>query len=882
MGALPNLRRLTSTGPAPSLLALALEAWARLPEELVGSIVPAQRGPGALPPNPVEHRATGAAQSLGCRPEAGVVSPVRRQIPRHRRRLMDHARERAAELAADMAGVLYALRVEPDPGFEYISPSIESLIGYTPEQLMASDVPTLVRLVHHDDRGMVDQIVSAPYDEVIELSFRWIAADGSVVWARHRARKERRPDGSVVLFGAAQDASAEASARAALAESELLYRLVAENAADIVFRVDASDHYEWVSPSVADRLGWRVEEVVGRSPFDLVHPDDLATLSAVGADAASGQVASYEARIRRADGGYSWFSIASRPVLDETGAVRGRVGGARIIDAEVEAREALVESEHLYRLLAENSLDVVYRADLTHHIGWVSPSITEVLGWEPRDLLGQHVSVIANPDDVARAKRVTRELIDTGGDAGQIEMRFRTKDGRWRWMRVTGRVLRDPDGVPQGGIDVLRDIQTEVETRQRLQHEVDHDPLTGLANRSRALDLVRDSLDRDGAATVLVVGLDDLKAVNEALTFTAGDQVLRSVAERLTSEVGSHELVARVAGNEFAVLQPGLSDADAAAALAVRLLDAVRGSVRIGVHDLETSVTIGIAMATTGSAEDLLSDASTALHQAKSGGRGRWEFLDPTVSDSARTSIVVQSRLRDALATGQIRAWFQPIVGLADDAVRGYEALVRWEHDDGTIGAPDTFIPTAERTNLIVDLDRVVLRDALDLLARLPASQHVSVNVSAASLSAPELVAVVEQALETASVDPSRLHLEITETSLVHVTDKVQAAMRTLAARGVRWYVDDFGTGYSSITHLRDLPIAGLKLDRSFTAGLGSGDVVSERLADGLAGLADGLELDTVAEGVETRTQAEALAQQGWVHGQGWLFGRPVPAVSIP
>ena len=208
---------------------------------------------------------------------------------------------------------------------------------------------------------------------------------------------------------------------------------------------------------------------------------------------------------------------------------------------------------------------------------------------------------------------------------------------------------------------------------------------------------------------------------------------------------------------------------------------------------------------------------------------------------------------------------------------------MRWEHDDGTVGAPDTFIPTAERTNLIVDLDRVVLRDALDLLARLPASQHVSVNVSAASLSAPELVVVVEQALEKAAVDPSRLHLEITETSLVHVTDKVQAAMRTLAARGVRWYVDDFGTGYSSITHLRDLPIAGLKLDRSFTAGLGSGRRRGERaLADGLAGLAEGLDFDTVAEGVETRTQAEALAQQGWVHGQGWLFGRPVPAVSIP
>jgi diguanylate cyclase (GGDEF)-like protein/PAS domain S-box-containing protein len=794
---------------------------------------------------------------------------------------MDAARERAAELAAQMAGVLYAVRLEPDLRIEFVSDSVRKLLGYEPAALM-DDPDSFVAVMHPDDRPRLQNLVDAPLATILQPTFRWVAADGRTVWCRHNAIKETTPDGAVILYGAAVDATSEIEAQVALAESEQLFRLVAENAADIVFRVDGSGRYTWVSPSVSDRLGWRPEQVIGRTPEELMHPDDLVHLPGLGGEAAPRDaVATYQARVQRADGGYSWFAIASRPVLAEDGTLLGRVGGARDIDGEVEAREALLRSERLYRLLAENSLDVVYRADLEHRISWVSPSITEVLGWGPEDLLGQHVSAIANPGDVARARQLTRDLIESGANAGQVEMRFRTKDGRWRWMRVTGRVVRDTDGTPLGGIDVLRDIQTEVETRQRLQHEVDHDPLTGLANRARALDQLRDSLEADGAATVLVVGLDDLKAVNEALTFTAGDQVLRSVAERLTSEVGSHELVARVAGNEFAVLRPGSADADGAAALASRLLDAVQRSVRIGVHDLETSVTIGIASATSGSAEDLLTDASTALHQAKSAGRGRWEFLDPTVSDGARSSILVQSRLRDALLTGQIHAWFQPIVALADDEVRGYEALVRWEHDDGTIGAPDSFIPTAERTGLIVDLDRVVLRDSLDLLRRLPVAQHVSVNVSAASLSSPELVAVVERGLQESGIDPRRLHLEITETSLVHVTDKVQAAMRALSALGVRWYVDDFGTGFSSITHLRDLPVAGLKLDRSFTNGIGSGDVVSERLADGLAGLADGLELDTVAEGVETRTQAEALREQGWVHGQGWLFGRPVQAASI-
>jgi EAL domain-containing protein (putative c-di-GMP-specific phosphodiesterase class I) len=194
---------------------------------------------------------------------------------------------------------------------------------------------------------------------------------------------------------------------------------------------------------------------------------------------------------------------------------------------------------------------------------------------------------------------------------------------------------------------------------------------------------------------------------------------------------------------------------------------------------------------------------------------------------------------------------------------------------------PDSFIPFAERSDLVLPLDRAVLRDAVALLARLDDDRKVAVNVSAQSLAAPDLAEHVLKVLADAGVPPSRLHLEITETALVHVTDQVQAAMRALALEGVRWYVDDFGTGYSSITHLRDLPIAGLKLDRSFTAGLGDGDVTSERIVQALAGLARGLELDTVAEGVETLSEADVLAAHGWRHAQGWLFGRAVPAREV-
>ena len=258
-------------------------------------------------------------------------------------------------------------------------------------------------------------------------------------------------------------------------------------------------------------------------------------------------------------------------------------------------------------------------------------------------------------------------------------------------------------------------------------------------------------------------------------------------------------------------------------------------------------------------------------------GPGRWEILDGNIAAESRRILDLKAGLRLALANDGIRPWFMPVADLATGEVRGYESLVRWVQPDGTVVPPDDFLPIAERSDLILQIDRVMLSRTLDVLASVEPHLHAAVNVSAATLRSGLLEQAVRAELARTGVAPRRLHLEVTETDLLHITPEIEATMRAIAEMGVLWWIDDFGTGFSSISHLRDMRVHGLKLDRSFTEGIGSGDDRAVRLAQGLIGLAEGLGLMTIAEGVETAEQAAVLLAQGWQWGQGWLYGKAAP-----
>ena len=671
-------------------------------------------------------------------------------------------------------------------------------------------------------------------------------------------------------------------AAADLAASEERFRMIVENATDIVFhQVDGI--VEWVSPSVESITGWAPNELIGRTSAHLWHPDDRAAAVALRDATYEGRPGSGIFRWQRKDGAYLWMEAKMQPYPEPDGRV-GAVGIVRDITEQHLAAESLAASEARYRLIAENASDVVIRSDVPGVISWVSPSITGVLGWSPEEVIGRSPASLIHPDDVSSVVESQQRTLAAGSNRGEAEVRYATRDGNWRWVRVTGKALRDTDGTLIGGIDTLRDIDAEVETRTQLEFEVNHDSLTGLLTRSRLLEQLektRSEQPQNGSSSncaLLSIGIDGLGMINDAYTHTAGDRVLVTIAERLTRALKGRGRIGRTADTEIGVL---VTDAMTSAEL-LDLVDELQSTsklpIMLGQERFAVVMSIGIATDQGGDVGELLRDASNAMRQASEAGGNRWVFADPALADEARQRLQIQTGLRRALDTGEIKAWYQPIVSLPSGKLRGYEALARWIKADGSVVQPDEFVSVAERSDLIVELDRTMLEQAVTALRDLPTEVDMGVNFSAATLSAPDLVEFVSHSIAAAGVNPRRLHLEVTETSLIHVTDSIQVGMLTLANLGVTWWVDDFGTGYSTLTHLRDMPVQGLKLDRSFTKGITGPDPTVLRLSQGLAGLADGLGLSTIAEGVETQREADILGAQGWEMAQGWLFGKPQPA----
>ena len=552
----------------------------------------------------------------------------------------------------------------------------------------------------------------------------------------------------------------------------------------------------------------------------------------------------------------------------------------RDVTDRYKASQLIAEAERRYRLLAENSSDIVWQIGDDDAITWVSESMTPLLGWTTQELIGRHSIELIHPDERERAI-ANRNRVRLG-DIVNDRFRLRASDGSSRWMSLHERAVVTEDATSI--VASLRDISEEVDTRAELDHAVRHDRLTGLATRQVSTVRLQSSIDRlvraDELLGVLSIGVDGMTTVNEAISHAAGDSVLAAVAARLVAAVGDENVVGRGSGSDFIVWIADLRTGADAGAVANAIRQAVRGLVTVAGHAVTPTVSIGIATAGRGAlAEEVLRDAGLAMRQAKVMGRDRCEFIDPQLAAEAGRRLSLEVAIRADLAAGAFVAWFQPVVRFADAEVTGYEALVRWRGAGGKVVEPAVFLPVAERSALIEDIDMAVLLSALTVLSTLSAPTTMAVNVSSASLVRPGYARRVAAVIDAIGVNPNQLTLEVTETTLLGSLFRVREEMAELAERGVRWYVDDFGTGYSSISHVRDLPIAGLKLDRSFTVGIGVGDPTSIRLAQALAGLAHGLELDTVAEGVETERQATVLASQGWVHGQGWLYGqaRPLP-----
>jgi diguanylate cyclase (GGDEF)-like protein/PAS domain S-box-containing protein len=473
-----------------------------------------------------------------------------------------------------------------------------------------------------------------------------------------------------------------------------------------------------------------------------------------------------------------------------------------------------------------------------------------------------------------------RKTLDTGEVRYQGEHGVITPGNGMRIVTATRLPVKDGDGKPKYLITVIHDITERKRNEQRIAHLAHHDSMTDLPNRAAFNACIDATIDLAAAEKasfgVLCLDLDRFKAVNDVFGHPVGDQLLCEVARRL-EQVCQGAFVARVGGDEFTVITPTARQPQAAEALAERLAEAFESDITIGSHQMRVGITVGVAIYPQdgADAEILVANADAALSRAKSEQRGSIRFFEVAMDRQLREKRVMQEDLRKAVAQNALTLHYMPQACMAG-TVTGFEALARWHHPRHGLVPPDVFIPLAEESGIIGALGEWVLRAACREAASWPNKLHIAVNLSPVQFQHGDLPTLVHQVLLDTGLPPARLELEITEGVLIGDFTRAVAMLRRLKNMGVRVAMDDFGTGYSSLSYLQSFPFDKIKIDRSFVCNLDHGPQ-SATIIRAVIALSRGLNMPVVAEGVETETQRQFLADEGCDAIQGYLIGRPMP-----
>jgi len=584
-------------------------------------------------------------------------------------------------------------------------------------------------------------------------------------------------------------------------------------------------------------------------------------------------------------------------LLHERGRLLGESGHAHS-QLELAVRNQ-ADADSRYRVLVESVPAAVYIDALDPafpaggRVQYMSPQIETILGFPPQAFMDDPDlwPRLIHPADRDRTIAAYNEHWATKLPL-RADYRMSSRDGALVWIHDEAFSLdADPTTGHRVSQGLIVDTTEQKRLEERLIHDALHDPLTGLANRvlfreqvERALAAIR---RRRAKVAVLFLDVDDFKVVNDSLGHHAGDRLLIEVARRLQATIRPTDIAARQGGDEFTILLERIRSVDEATVTAERIARELSRPIVLDGRSIVVAVSIGIAYADTRDldADDMLAHADTAMYEAKGAGRGRYAVFDPSMRIRLRDRLEMEAELRTALDEGQFELHYQPIVDLATNRLSGVEALVRWRHPQRGLLAPMEFIPLAETSGLIVRLGRLVTTMACEemqalTVAGIGSGLTMSVNVSPRQAVEPGFASEIGAILATSGLHPSALVLEITESLMVQESAASVGLVTQLSALGVKLVVDDFGTGFSALEYFKRYALHGLKIDRSFIAGLGASREDTAIVTATLA-FASALGLSVTAEGVETEDQLERLRGMGCAQAQGFLFSRPVPASEL-
>lgn len=705
---------------------------------------------------------------------------------------------------------------------------------------------------------------------------------------------EYRPDmveGEVRgFFVQVADISNIKEAQSSLRHSEEKFRQIAENTSDGIVAFDANHQINYVSPAYAKQLGYDETEEIGRKPEDLyllIHPEDRDSVftNIYAAIEAKKIGLTYTYRAQHKSGHYIWREDSAKFIFDDAGVY----GGAYVICRDI-THNKRNEDEFRIAATAFDSQEGMMIADAKGVILRVNQAMTENSGYEAAELLGQTPRIFKSGRHGAEFYLAMWQCIHQHGKwKGEIWDRRKNGEIYPKWMTITA--VKTAQGVVTHYVSTHVDISERKTAENAIQNLAFYDPLTRLANRRLLSDRLQQTLalnlHGNKCGALLFIDLDNFKTLNDTLGHTIGDKLLQQVAERLNACVRDGDTVARFGGDEFVVMLDNLSELEAKAAGQTKkvgeiMLTSLNQIYQLAGHTVRNTASIGATLLThqSQSIDDLFKQADIAMYQAKKDGRNTLRFFDSQMQATINARVTLEDQLLKAIANQEFQLYYQIQVTSSGHNI-GAEALIRWISPLHGFMSPAQFIPLAEETSLILPIGKWVLETACKQLKTWQcqhATQHLvlAVNVSAKQFQQADFVAQVSAIVQFYGINPKRLKLELTESMLVDNVEETIAKIVTLKELGIQFSLDDFGTGYSSLQYLKRLPVDQLKIDQSFVRNIEI-DVHDRAIVRTVIAMAQSMEMDVIAEGVETEAQRLLLLSKGCTQFQGYLFSKPVP-----
>jgi len=672
---------------------------------------------------------------------------------------------------------------------------------------------------------------------------------------------------------------------------------VIDNLLASVFIVDLTPEgqfqYAMLNRRHEELTGLTLEEVIGRSPEEVLPPDDAASVLAHYRTCVKRRLPTTFQEVLHLPTGRRHWETRLVPIIGGASGSRvTRLFGSSIdISERVEAEQALRDSEQRFRSIFEHAGVGIGYAAVDGRIIDVNRTLESMLGYGRHEVIGQSFKQFVQEDEVSLVSGRFLELLSGRRATFQTERQFQRRDGTELWARTTASLVRDPLGRPKYIIGLFEDVTEARRARERIHYLASFDQVTGLPNLSLFGERVAAALERQEAenpvAALLAISFDRLDPIRFAHSRVAAEHLMRRLVDRLRRALGPGDVVGRIGDDLFAVLLPNLADHEEALATVKSIIATFSTPIEADGQDFLLPPVIGVSLspANAGSPDELIRMAGAALQRARDQGTTRFELYSPDMESHAARQLSLESRLRRAIDADQFELFYQPKIEVETLALAGFEALVRWRGDDGSLISPGEFIPAAEDTGLIIPLGELVLRAACEQMSAWRrdglVDVPVSVNLSGRQVSDPQLSRKALAILHESGLPASHLKLELTETALFRSTPGIRDALLELHGAGVRFLLDDFGTGYSSLSYLKRFPIEAIKIDKSFVQSMVE-DPDAASIVNAIINMAHALKMRVIAEGVETHEQLIFLRAYRCDRMQGFLFAPPTAVADIP